>query len=190
MPEVDAATRGPWAMRGLKSWTAMEGLGWQATLTHDGIPVGLVTDEGVGGGISVRWAGQEGRAWPAPEGHDAEAEARFVASSPESARALYAHVQGLPAEKPLFDGDDGRVTVSRFLAGLADWADAAVKVRRLLRTRLAFTTPDGAVKYLKGKRVPGAEVVVLKRFPGARVLNADDEADVAIVADYLAGGSA
>jgi len=41
------------SVKGYKSWTGREGVGAQATLYKDGKKIGLVTDEGNGGGVSL-----------------------------------------------------------------------------------------------------------------------------------------
>lgn len=134
-------------VRSVKEWKAREGLGWQATLLVDGVPVAQVTEDGNGG--PLRWEVADAdrlRPWATAHG------------------VTLGHRGQPPCDSPL----DQRMW------SLIDAHANDRRLRRYCKTHLCFTTPGtGPDQYFRVKAAdtPANRAAVLARHPQAVFLN-------------------
>ena len=103
--------KGPYSVKGLKSWQAREGIGYQYSLCENGKKVAFVHDEGRGGEIEIDFK-------------DPAARERFDA-----------FLATLPLEKNSFTGEMDPVRDWGFVAELADTHEQDQRFKRQCRTK-------------------------------------------------------
>lgn len=142
-------------LKGLKNWTGMEGIGYQASLYGDGARIAQFTDDGDGG--MIRWAIFS---QPGMDAFRALARTRFA---------------GLSSEADAVD---------MLAATLADAEAVLKKYKRMTAKETVFyrpSTPLGEYMTVKRPLDDAVRAFILRKYPDATIINGNLDAEIARV---------
>jgi len=150
-------------VRKVKSFTGMEGLGFNADLYAGGKKVAFVIDEGCGGSYLYRWEGKT----PAERAANEATVAQVIEALPPEPMPADAEEW----EESLYPDGQRIAELESFLAGLVDDFLSNRKLERQKRTAIPFKTmacESGSYYLLKHKGdVEGTKAHILKKHPDA-----------------------
>jgi hypothetical protein len=150
-------------LKGYKSWEGRDGIGYQFTLTHEGVPVAQVTEHGNGGCLRVDWHGLT--AGPAATPAQRKKAAAQAAQTGKARSALKTIVAATPdidvGHGILVKADEDIV-----LGSLVEVAD----IRKLTKKKTVFAEAD-KVYTLNTPYTAAVAAHVAAKYPNAVVLN-------------------
>lgn len=128
--------KGGYAVRKVKSFRGMEGLGFNAELVRDGISVAFVMDDANGGEYHFEWYDYKALR-VAVKGVNLMGEAFEYQGTPEEA-LLQGHLNSLPAEEDEFNHKRYPVGADGFVGALVDAHENDKRFRRLAKLKTLF----------------------------------------------------
>lgn len=142
--------KGGYSIRKFKSFTGMEGLGFNAELCHNGRPVCFVIDEANGGEFNYQWYDWKAERVPL-ERVDYQGKKFTYKATPDEAQFL-AFLASLPSEKNEWDDKFSPVDDDSFMAAFVDDYESEKQVKRWCKTKTVFRLkgdPDGEYHTIK-----------------------------------------
>lgn len=148
------------ALSGLKTWSAMEGTGYQFTLTHNRKRVAQVTNDGTGGETRILWKGLYPNGKKDPRATKAAFEASVQAK--EAFEAFLAATPEVELNGHAYKPDAGWV-----LEELLNHHNLV----KACRTSTLFRTTDGQELTVRERFNPGVAAWIRANYPGATIYN-------------------
>ncbi len=148
------------AINGLKTWSAMEGTGYQFTLTYHRKRVAQVTNDGNGGETRISWKGL----YPNGKRDPRTTKSAFEASV-QAKGAFEAFLAATPEVE--LNGRTYKPDAGWVLEELMNHHTIA----KACRTATLFRTAEGQELTVKERFNPGVAAWIRKNYPGATIYN-------------------
>lgn len=152
----------------VKTFTGMDGQGFNAVLKRDGKPIAEVIDEGRGGAVIFNWKDHATRATVAALDYQGKA-APYVGTEEEA--ALWAHCRTLPSI------EFGEMTLQHnpeiFVGQLVSAVESRKRLTRMLKTKVVFIDAGKPYSFAVKAGQTHEHIASLVRAsrPSAKVLN-------------------
>ena len=148
------------ALSGLKTWNAMEGTGYQFTLTHNRKRVAQVTNDGNGGETRISWNAM----YPNGKKDPRATKATFEASV-KAKEAFEAFVAEAPEVE--MHGHSYKPNAGWVLEEMLNHHNLV----KACRTATLFRTTEGQELTVRERFNPGVAAWIRKNYPGAVIYN-------------------
>lgn len=162
------------SLKGLKKWSTHDGGGYQFTLTVNGKPVALITNEGRGGPLRFDWEGITPNGNVFVPTHATPAQRRVIEAKAKVAREAKAKLDEIVAAAPEVEayGMMLKPNADWFMEELVNHADLV----RVCKRKTAFRLPeDGDHQFhvLNAPYTPEVKAYIERQWPKAVILNDD-----------------
>ena len=150
-------------LKGFKTWEGRDGVGYQFTLTHEGVAVAQVTEHGNGGCLRVDWHGLT--AGPAATPAQRKKAAAQAAQTGKALAALASILASLP-DIDLGHGIVVKANEDNVLGSLTEVVD----LRKLVKRKTVFAEGD-KVYTMNTPYTAAVATLLAGKYPRAVVLN-------------------
>lgn len=170
-----------YTVNAIKTFTGMEGHGFNANLLRDGVKVAEVIDDASGGPVSIHWLDERKGERVQAQYRNYKDEILTRAMSPEEAK-LHAYLIRQPAAPAGFKGDDGKevmmfpsdeIFVSDLVNSELERREVERKVKSWLKNKIVYIKEGGlfTTKPIQPAQIMGMLARYKEKYPDFVYLN-------------------